>query len=68
MTNPKDVDWAEVGPAMARLLLSLEWAGDECRYRCPACGKSGRLDREPSGGHAPDCRWLAVMRAAGVRE
>lgn len=65
---------AAAAPAMARLLLSLEWAGDRGIDLCPACGNGKSWlafddqDGEPKGGHAPDCRWLAVMRAAGVRE
>lgn len=67
---------AAAAPAMARLLLSLEWEWDMDRGidLCPVCGNEkpwlafDDQDGEPKGGHAPDCRWLAVMRAAGVRE
>lgn len=64
---------AAAAPAMARLLLSLEWAG---AYTTDTGGGDGEpmqptcltCEKERSHGHAPDCRWLAVMQAAGVRE
>ena len=75
---------AAAAPAMARLLLSLEWAaggswgpsGDEStntNFACALCeGTRGewvaRSGTKYPAGHAPDCQWLAVMRAAGVRE
>jgi hypothetical protein len=75
---------AATAPAMARLLLELEWAaggswgpsGDDStntNFACALCeGTRGewvaRSGTKYPAGHAPDCRWLAVMRAAGVRE
>ena len=64
---------AAAAPAMVRLLLELEWAG---AYTTDTGGGDGEpmqptcltCEKERSHGHAPDCTWLAVMRAAGVRE
>jgi hypothetical protein len=50
---------AAAAPEMARLLLELQWSGDEARYRCPACEATAHPD------HAPDCRLVAVLRKAG---
>jgi hypothetical protein len=56
---------AAQAPAMARLLLELEWAGHP-ESTCPACGRhSDGLYGDPPE-HAPDCRLVAVLRAAGV--
>ena len=68
---------ASQAPAMARLLLD-----GMCFRHCPACGAKvdrtvpmpGRSEdedfshRSESGCHAPDCRLIAVLRAAGVIE
>lgn len=51
---------AAAAPEMARMLLELEWSGDEARYRCPACEATAHPN------HAPDCRLVAVLRKAGV--
>jgi len=52
---------AAQAPAMARLLLSLQWsAGD-----CPSCGAWGRRG-DVRGIHTPSCALVAVLRAAGV--
>ena len=53
-------------PAMARLLLSLEWSGTsggmEEATCCPAC-----LARPDLGeAHNADCELVTVLRAAGV--
>lgn len=62
---------------MARLLLELEWAArllpDLGGFpACPACGNaepdSGYGGPSFGPGHAPDCRLVAVLRAAGVVE
>lgn len=71
--NDDDQKLIAAAPAMARLLLSLEWAG---AYTTDTGGGDGEpmqptcltCEKERSHGHAPDCRWLAVMQAAGVRE
>lgn len=58
---------AAAAPAMARLLLELEWAGHDPYaddYACPSCEWPQGRTKE----HHPECTWLAVMRAAGVRE
>lgn len=58
---------AAAAPAMARLLLELEWAGHDPYaddYACPSCEWPQGRTKE----HHPECAWLAVMRAAGVRE
>jgi hypothetical protein len=63
---------AAAAPAMARLLLSLEWpepSHDSQPVVCHFCRREHPDVDEPGpDAHAPDCRWLAVMRAAGVRE
>jgi len=63
---------AAAAPAMARLLLSLEWpepSHDSQPVVCHFCRREHPdEDRPGPEAHAPDCRWLAVMRAAGVRE
>jgi len=50
---------AAAAPEMARLLLELEHSGSVAGGTCPACGAHPRE-------HMTDCRWLAVMRKAGV--
>jgi len=66
-------------PAMARLLLKLEWvdtSDGEYRERCPACqcctklppdGRVGIPFRVHPGEHSEDCELVAVLKAAGVR-
>ncbi len=60
---------AAAAPAMARLLLKLEWLwreGSE-RHRCPSCdGEATHASKPWRGGHAPDCELATVLRAAGV--
>lgn len=56
---------AAQAPAMARLLLEIQWAPSESlpegvRHFCPACAQR----REE--GHAADCELLGVLRAAGA--
>lgn len=68
---------AAAAPEMARLLLELEWGGEPVRAiagpiaTCPSClGMRPQLSRDagPRGGHRKDCRLIAVLRKAGVRE
>ncbi len=52
---------AAQAPAMARLILDIEWSGarhggEPC---CPSCDAM-------VGEHAPDCELATVLRAAGV--
>ena len=72
---------AAQAPAMARLLVDLEWGADICigydnitALGCPSCGG---LQHDPGNradfdhqtvGHDPDCELVAVLRAAGVVE
>ena len=72
---------AAAAPAMARLLVGLEWGADICigydnitALGCPSCGG---LQHDPGTradfdhhtvGHDPDCALVAVLRAAGVME
>ena len=72
---------AAAAPAMARLLVDLEWGADICigydnitALGCPSCGG---LQHDPGNradfdhqtvGHDPDCELVAVLRAAGVVE
>lgn len=72
---------AAAAPAMARLLVDLEWGADICigydnitALGCPSCGG---LQHDPGTradfdhhtvGHDPDCALVAVLRAAGVME
>jgi hypothetical protein len=53
---------AAAAPDMARLLLALEVVGDDGPGFCPACGRL-----RPDEPHKDDCRWVAVLRKAGVR-
>lgn len=48
-------------PAMARLLLKLQWVEWEHCSICPSC--SGAAE---GYGHKPDCELVSVLRAAGV--
>lgn len=67
-------------PAIVRLLLEAEWEScesapyDGCEAVCPWCRGDKpwtrtNSDGEPRtyGGHAPDCRFVATLVAAGVR-
>ncbi len=64
----RDVDRARArlaaqAPAMARLLLEIEWSapiGGE--PACPSCSAFVNNDHR----HAPDCEIATVLRAAGV--
>lgn len=60
-------------PAMARLLLRLEWStfytdscngpsGLRCAGHCPECD----VERGADAQHKPDCELASVLRAAGV--
>lgn len=66
-------------PAMARLLLKLEWGADICigydNMTALGCSSCGGLQHDPGSradfdhqtiGHDPDCALIAVLRAAGV--
>lgn len=52
---------ASAAPAMARLLLDLEWIQIGARRICPSC------DAWDFKGHTMTCPWYAVMQAAGLR-
>jgi len=57
-------------PAMARLLLDLEWSGTGSDYdgggsQCPSCCADWSY-AENSGTHADNCALMTVLRAAGV--
>ena len=59
---------AAQAPAMARLLLEIQWGGSCMSYgsHCPSCHAflyDGGPDELP---HAADCALVAVLRAAGV--
>lgn len=58
-------------PAMARLLLSLQWVGTHWdRSGGTACCPSCRANRGRGGvesKHAADCELAAVLRAAGAQ-
>lgn len=59
---------AAQAPAMARLLLAVEWSasvdlGDELEPCCPCCHK---MHHNGSGTHATDCELVTVLRDAGV--
>ncbi len=61
---------AAQAPAMARLLLELEWptCADYGGY-CRICQNDRPYPAaKPGDGHAPDCALVAVLRAAGVVE
>lgn len=67
-------------PEALRLLLEAEWSGwtydkdydvDETSM-CPWCSRPkpylpGMRGFGGPDGHAPDCRWLALMKKAGLR-
>ena len=58
-------------PAMARLLLELQWSGSEDGFigSCPSCRRyPSPNDTAPWPLHAPDCELVKVLRAAGVIE
>ncbi len=57
-------------PEAIRLLLEAEWHDSYEERVCMFDGCYPPYDDPPQpgrGGHKPDCRWLAVMRKAGVR-
>jgi hypothetical protein len=64
--GPGDVEararLAAQAPAMARLLLEMEWGGS---CDCPSCHRC-QYDDKPEDTHAPDCELVAVLRSAGV--
>lgn len=77
--SPERRRLAAQAPAMARLLLKLQWSGSAPGgdTECPSChadafvpvfseGTHGRLVRHDDGTHAADCELAAVLRAAGV--
>lgn len=53
---------AACAPEAIRLLLEAEWPNWTCFW----CGAQWKEDTREA--HKPDCRWLALMRKAGVRE
>lgn len=57
---------AAQAPAMARLLLKLEWeAEDETGLLfCATC--AGQPQDQGGSGHRKGCEWRAVLRDAGV--
>lgn len=73
---------AAQAPAMARLLLDLQYAISDddptCREFCPSCqnrtvggeipGQVGRWIVDHGKEHAPHCALIAVLRDAGVIE
>jgi len=68
---------AAAAPEMARLLLEVEFAdtaGDSHEWHhCPGCGARRSVNEDGSAApfhdsHRDDCRWVAVMRKAGVLE
>ena len=63
--RPGDIPRAQLAaqaPAMARMLLSLQWSAGDNGCECPSCGEIiGSKDT-----HDPDCALVAVLRAAGV--
>lgn len=59
---------AACAPEAMRLLLEAEWKGgaeEGCYLFCPWCLTTSA--HGSSDDHAADCRWLALMRKAGVR-
>ena len=57
---------AAQAPAMARLLVRLQWSGRDGRdndVACPVCG-----GWESIGDHEPDCDLVKVLKAVGVIE
>lgn len=61
---------AAAAPAMARLLLELEWSARVAGFpACPSCeGVEPEVGSPWDDGHAVDCHLVAVLRLAGVRE
>ncbi len=51
-------------PEAMRLLLEAEWEGMVASAHQAACPWCEYLDTE---GHGPNCRWLALMKKAGLR-
>ena len=77
MCDRNRANLAAAAPEMARLLLELEWGGSAWDYggskeTCLTCSamagskfSDGATMREPDQ-HETDCRWLALMKKAGV--
>lgn len=72
--DEREARLAAQAPAMARLLLAVQWSGrhphdgEPC---CPSCQIDLIYDDDEThvvGPHAPDCELAAVLRAAGVIE
>lgn len=67
-------DMIAAAPEMARLLLELEWISQETdegalQPQCMICEVRHEWDwrsQSWTNTHAPDCRWAAVLRKAGV--
>lgn len=65
---------AAAAPEMARLLLELEAVSDYYESKCPVCGAVADIHHADARGrvwrveHEPSCRWVAVLRKAGVLE
>ena len=71
--------WIACAPEALRMLEAREWADTsdgEYGARCLECGESEPWSRSDlsggpvwSGGgvHKHDCRWLALMKKAGIR-
>lgn len=59
---------AAAAPDMARVLLEIEWDGEDSR--CPDCGglnpKFWPNRAQPEDGHKKDCKLDAALRKAGV--
>jgi len=67
--SPPRARLAAQAPAMARLLLRLQWSGrNQCdEPQCPSCHGAEWQHGWPQTGHEEHCELAAVLRAAGVR-
>lgn len=68
----KDEERARISacaPEALRLLLEAEWKGEVMeKEACPWClAWRDRIEEKSYGGHSTDCRWLALMKKAGLR-